>query len=80
MAAGPAAKLDQFRDVFGLAGRRALFLCVAIFFFQQFVGINMVLYYAPSSLTNYIGFSQGNTFPFVVVNFLVTLLAIAMHI
>ena len=78
MAAGPAAKLDQFRDVFGLAGRRALFLCVAIFFFQQFVGINMVLYYAPSSLTNYIGFSQGNTFPFVVVNFLVTLLAIAL--
>jgi sugar porter (SP) family MFS transporter len=78
MAAGPAAKRDQFRDVFGLAGRRALFLCGAIFFFQQFVGINMVLYYAPSSLTNYIGFSQGNAFPLVVVNFLVTLLAIAL--
>jgi sugar porter (SP) family MFS transporter len=78
MAAGPLVKLDQFRDVFGLAGRRALFLCVALFFFQQFVGINMVVYYAPSILTNYIGFSQGNTFAFVVVNFLVTLLAIAL--
>jgi len=78
MAAGRAAKLDQFRDVFGLAGRRALFLCVVIFFFQQFVGINMVLYYAPSSLTNYIGFSHGKTLAFVVVNFLVTLLAMAL--
>ena len=78
MAAVPATEHDQFRDVFALAGRRALFLCVAIFFFQQFVGINTVLYYAPSILTNHIGLAGGNALPFVVVNFLVTLVAMAL--
>jgi sugar porter (SP) family MFS transporter len=78
VAAVPATENDQLRDVFALAGRRALLLCVAIFFFQQFVGINTVLYYAPSILTDYIGLAGGNPLPLVVVNFLVTLLAMAL--
>jgi sugar porter (SP) family MFS transporter len=78
MPASSETERDQLRDIFALAGRKALFLCIAIFFFQQFVGINTVLYYAPSILTNNIGFSDGNAFPFVVVNFLVTLLAMAL--
>ena len=78
MTAVPATERDYVRDLFALAGRRALFLCIAVFFFQQFVGINTVLYYAPSILTNYIGLAGGNALPFVVVNFLVTLLAIAL--
>jgi sugar porter (SP) family MFS transporter len=78
IAGVPATEHDQFRDVFALAGRRALFLCVAIFFFQQFVGINTVLYYAPSILTNHIGLTGGNALPLVVANFLVTFVAMAL--
>jgi sugar porter (SP) family MFS transporter len=78
MPVGSEMGRDHLRDMFGLAGRKALFLCVAIFFVQQFVGINAVLYYAPSNLTAYIGFSGGTAFPFVVVNFLVTLVAMAL--
>jgi MFS family permease len=36
--------------VFSLAGRSALFICVGLFFVQQFVGINAVIYYTTASI------------------------------
>ncbi len=69
---------EQFRDLFSLAGRRALFLCVGIFFFQQFVGINTILYYAPSSSTGHLDLAEGKALTFAVLNFFVTLLAVAL--
>ena len=70
VAAVSGTERKQFRDLFSLAGRRALFLCVGIFFFQQFAGINTVLYY--------LDLPGGTALTFVVLNFLVTLLAVAL--
>jgi sugar porter (SP) family MFS transporter len=78
MATVPDTEHDRFRDLLALAGRRPLFLCIGLFFFQQFVGINAVLYFGPSSLTNHLGLIGGNALPFVIVNFLVTMLAMAL--
>jgi len=77
------AGADALTAVFGLAGRRALLLGVAIFFFQQFVGINTVLYFAPASLgdldfTPGIGAEGGSLLPVVIINFVMTLAAMAL--
>ncbi|MGV0714436.1 sugar porter family MFS transporter [Mycolicibacterium sp. XJ662] len=44
-------RTDDLSAVFSLAGRGAVFLGVGLFFVQQFVGINAMLYYSTSSLT-----------------------------
>jgi sugar porter (SP) family MFS transporter len=78
VAAVSGTEREQFRDLFSLAGRRALFLCVGIFFFQQFVGINTILYYGPSSSTGHLDLAEGKALTFVVLKFFVTLLAVAL--
>ncbi len=40
----------ELAQVFSLSGRNALFICVGLFFVQQFVGINAVIYYTSASI------------------------------
>jgi sugar porter (SP) family MFS transporter len=52
-AIGPLAREGRsgdLTDVFSLAGRGAIFAGIGLFFVQQFVGINTVIYYSASSL------------------------------
>jgi len=66
---------------FSVQGRQALFLCCGLFFFQQFVGINTLLYFAPSIMEG-VDFSlgggllEGDSLPLGVVNVLATIVAI----
>ncbi|BBY81023.1 sugar porter family MFS transporter [Mycolicibacterium pulveris] len=41
---------DDLAEVFSLAGRGAVLLAIGLFFVQQFVGINAMIYYSTSSL------------------------------
>ena len=41
---------DDLSEVFSLAGRGAIFIGIGLFFVQQFVGINAMIYYSTSSL------------------------------
>lgn len=43
---------ENLAEVFSLAGRGAVFLGIGLFFVQQFVGINAVIYYSAASLGN----------------------------
>ncbi|MGE2724481.1 sugar porter family MFS transporter [Mycolicibacterium pulveris] len=42
--------VDGLHTVFSLAGRGAIFIGIGLFFVQQFVGINAVLYYSAANL------------------------------
>ena len=49
----PAARdprSDGLSAVFSLAGRGAIFIGIGLFFVQQFVGINAVIYYSSANL------------------------------
>ncbi|MEQ8651596.1 MAG: sugar porter family MFS transporter [Kiloniellales bacterium] len=78
-----AAPKDSLTALFSIAGRRALSLCVLLFLFQQFVGINAVLYFAPNLLTGVdfsfgSGLQTGDALPIAVVNVLMTLVALLL--
>ncbi|TCK28069.1 sugar porter (SP) family MFS transporter [Ancylobacter aquaticus] len=68
---------------FSIQGRQALLLCVGLFFFQQFVGINTLLYFAPSIMEG-VDFSlgggllAGDALPLGIVNVLATICAIGL--
>jgi len=81
--AEPGTGGERLREVFSLAGRRALFLCVGLFAFQQFVGINALLYYAAAGaapLAPGLGLPPrfGGGLALAVINLLATLAAIAL--
>ena len=64
--------------VFSLAGRSALFICVGLFFVQQFVGINAVIYYTTASMGElaevlHLGRLDTPGVPIAVLNVLATL-------
>ena len=80
---GTSKRGDALQTLFSLAGRRGLFLCVALFFFQQFVGINAVLYFASTILSDLdfsfgLGFRPGDALPFAIVNVAMSAVAIAL--
>jgi sugar porter (SP) family MFS transporter len=65
-------------QVFSLAGRTALFVCVGLFFVQQFVGINAVIYYTTGSMGElaellHLGRLATPGVPIAVLNVLATL-------
>jgi sugar porter (SP) family MFS transporter len=68
-------------EVFSLAGRAAIAVGIGLFFVQQFVGINAIIYY-PSSLelsnALHFGLSDGPGLMFGVFNVLATLVAIVL--
>ncbi|WP_428030749.1 sugar porter family MFS transporter [Ancylobacter sp.] len=79
----PRSGREESRDAnpFAARGRQALLLCFALFFFQQFVGINTLLYFAPSIMEG-VDFSlgggllAGDALPLAVINVLATVGAI----
>lgn len=70
-------------DVFSLAGRAAIFVGIGLFFVQQFVGINAVIYYSASSLgelseTLNFGLIDAPGLSLAVLNVLATLVAVSL--
>lgn len=68
---------------FSLAGRSALFIGIGLFFVQQFVGINTVIYYSASSLSQLsqnlkFGVTDSLGLSVAVLNVLATLLALVL--
>ena len=51
---------DELTALFSLAGRSAIFIGIGLFFVQQFVGINRVIYYSPSTRPEDAGFRGEN--------------------
>jgi sugar porter (SP) family MFS transporter len=68
-------------EVFSLAGRAAIAVGIGLFFVQQFVGINAIIYY-PSSLelsnALHFGLSEGPSLVFALCNVLATVVAIVL--
>lgn len=80
---GRLASPDPLPLLFSLAGRRSLFLCTALFLFQQFVGINAIFYFAPGLLANMeFGLGSdarvGSVLLLVILNTVVTALALLL--
>ncbi len=78
----PQHSHDSWLEIFQPHVRSALFLGIAIFFIQQFVGINALIYYAPTIFRFY-GFPVAmarliTTFGIGLINVLMTLVAIAL--
>lgn len=77
-------RADGLPAVFSLAGRGAIFIGIGLFFVQQFVGINAVIYYSTANLSKLAGAaSEFNTVTstgevFAAVNVAATLVAIAL--
>ena len=68
----------ELASVVSLAGRTALFICVGLFFVQQFVGINAVIYYTTANmgeLTELLHLGRLDTpgVPIALLNVLATL-------
>jgi len=68
---------------FSLAGRAALFIGIGLFFVQQFVGINTVIYYSASSLRDLsenlkFGVADSLGLSVAVLNVLATLVALVL--
>ncbi len=68
---------------FSLAGRAAIFIGIGLFFVQQFVGINTVIYYSASSLGELakslkFGVTDSLGLSVAVLNVLATLLALVL--
>jgi sugar porter (SP) family MFS transporter len=85
-ALGPMAREGRSEDLsalFSLAGRAAIFLGVGLFFVQQFVGINVVIYYSASSLgdlSEYLDFGVRDSLGLsvAILNVLATVVAIVL--
>lgn len=46
-----ATETDSFMDIFKIEYRRAIFISISLMFFQQFSGINAIIYYAHTIFT-----------------------------
>jgi len=85
-ALGQMARDGSAEDLsasFSLAGRAALFTGIGLFFVQQFVGINTVIYYSASSLHGLskhldFGVTDSLGLSVAVLNVLATLLALVL--
>ncbi len=69
--------------VFSVAGRAAIFVGIGLFFVQQFVGINAVIYYSVSSLGDLadaldINLNDAPGVGLAIVNVLATLIAVGL--
>jgi SP family galactose:H+ symporter-like MFS transporter len=77
-------RLDGLSVVFSLAGRGAIFIGIGLFFVQQFVGINAVIYYSTANLqklagtTSEFGLASSTGVLLAAVNVMATLVAIAL--
>src|SRR4029079_9857968 len=75
---------DGLSAVFSLAGRGAIFIGIGLFFVQQFVGINAVLYYSTANLprlagtTSEFGAATSTGELLAAVNVVATLVAVAL--
>lgn len=75
------SRSEGIAELFSLAGRGALFLGIGLFFVQQFVGINTVIYYSAASLGTLperLNFGVANSLGLsvAVLNVVATLVAI----
>ena len=77
-------RLDGLSTVFSLAGRGAIFIGIGLFFVQQFVGINAVIYYSTANLQNLagttseFGVARSTGVLLAAVNVTATLVAVAL--
>ncbi len=77
-------RFDGLSAVFSLAGRGAIFIGIGLFFVQQFVGINAVIYYSTASLkslagsTSEFGLANSTATLLALVNVIATLVAVAL--
>jgi Sugar (and other) transporter len=82
-AIGNEHRPDDLSEVFSVAGRFAIFMGIGLFFVQQFVGINAMLYYPTSSLKQLadnlnLNLSDAGGLIFSGVNVAATVVAIAL--
>lgn len=79
-----APSSDGLSTVFSLAGRGAIFVGIGLFFVQQFVGINAVIYYSTANLqrlagtTSEFGLASSTGTMLAAVNVTATLVAVAL--
>jgi sugar porter (SP) family MFS transporter len=79
-----APSSDGMSAVFSLAGRGAIFIGIGLFFVQQFVGINAVIYYSTANLqrlagtTSEFGVASSTGALLAAVNVTATLVAVAL--
>lgn len=77
-------RLDGLSAVFSLAGRGAIFIGIGLFFVQQFVGINAVIYYSAANLPKLadtawdFGVASSTGVTLAAVNVAATLVAVAL--
>ncbi len=77
-------RLDGLSAVFSLAGRGAIFIGIGLFFVQQFVGINSVIYYSTANLqklagtTSQFGLANSTGVLLTTVNVMATLVAVVL--
>jgi SP family galactose:H+ symporter-like MFS transporter len=75
---------DGLSSVFSLAGRGVIFIGIGLFFVQQFVGINAVIYYSAANLekladaTSEFGVANSTALSLATVNVVATLVAVAL--
>lgn len=75
---------DGLPAVFSLAGRATIFIGIGLFFVQQFVGINAVIYYSSANLQNLagrpaeFGMAHSTGVSIAVINVAATFVAIAL--
>lgn len=75
---------DDLSQVFSLAGRGAIFIGIGLFFVQQFVGINAMVYYSTASLSkleqtlSFGGLQDGPGLSLAATNVVATLVAVAL--
>lgn len=75
---------DGLSAVFSLAGRGAIFIGIGLFFVQQFVGINAVIYYSAANLekladaNSEFGVANSTALLVATLNVVATLVAIAL--
>ena len=83
-SAGREVRRDGLSAVFSLAGRGAIFVGMGLFFVQQFVGINAIIYYSTANLPNWpvrridVGRRAWTGLLLAMVNVAATLVAIAL--